>query len=225
MEIRADIHRDRVKNAQEEFEMAESKLDSVMQYTREEDDINHADCFVDAQRSIERSTKSIFKLMEVNNPNDHSISPESPEGRNLLNAFSDEVTDINFLQMVRGPFTERDIEQIHVRAVARLMFLCEMYGEMYTLAYYGIDEEDFQLAPNQIVDDGEYETILESAITALRISDAVIDSISTGELPRTNRPSGLEGPMEDRSDIKGEHYGVGKQFTEYDPVSVYRRQI
>lgn len=225
MEIRTEINRDRVKNAHEEFEMAESKLDSVMQYTREGDDVNHANCFVDAQRSIERSTKSIFKLMEVNHPNDHSIGPESNEGRNLLNAVADEVTDLNFPQMVRGPFTEGDIVQIHVRAVARLMFLCEMYGNMYTLAYYGIDKEDFQLPANQIVDDGEYETILESAVTALRISDAVIDSISTGELPRTNRPSGLEGPMEDQSNIKGEHYGVGKQFTEYDPVSAYRREL
>jgi hypothetical protein len=225
MEIRTDIKRDRVRNAQEEFEMAESKLDSVMQYTREGDDTNHANCFVDAQRSIERSTKAIFKLMEVNYPNEHSIGPESKDGRNLLNAIADEVTDLNFFQVVQGPFTEHDIERIHVRAVARLMFLCEMYGNMYTLAYYGIEKEDFQLSPNQIVDDSEYENILESSVTALRISDAVIDSISTGELPRTRRPSELEGPMEDRSDIKGEHYGVGKHFTEYDPVSDYRREF
>lgn len=225
MKIRTDINRDRVKNAHEEFEMAESKLDSAMQYTREGDEINHADCFVDAQRSIERSTKSIFKLMEVNHPNDHGIDPKSKQGRNLLNAVADEVVDIDFPQMVRETLTERDIEEIHVRAVARLMFLCEMYGNMYTLAYYGIEEEDFRLPGNQIVDDTEYEASLESAVTALRISDAVIDSISTGELPRANRPTGLEGPMEDRSNIKGEHYGVGKQFTEFDPVSVYRRNL
>ncbi|SFR37207.1 hypothetical protein SAMN04487947_0575 [Halogeometricum rufum] len=225
MEIRADIDRNRVKRAHGEFEMAESKLDSVMRYTREGEEINHADCFVDAQRSIEKSTKSIFKLMEVNHPTDHSISPGSNAGKNLLNAVADEVTDLDFPQMVRGPFTERDVERIHVRAVARLMFLCEMYGNMYTLAYYGIDDPDFQLPPNQIVDDGEYEAILESAVTALRISDAVIDSISTGELPRANRPTGLEGPMEDRSSIKGDYYGVGKHFTEYDPVSAYRRKL
>jgi hypothetical protein len=225
MEIRSEINRKRVRNAHEEFEMAESKLDSAMQYTREQDDVNHADCFVDAQRAIERSTKSIFKLMEVSHPNDHSISPESNEARNLLNAVADEVTDLDFPQKVRGPFTERDIERIHVRAVARLLFLCEMYGDMYTLAYYGINKEDFQLSPNQIVDDGEYVIILESAVTALRISDAVIDSISTGELPRANRPTGTEGPMEDRSNIEGEHYGVGKHLTEYDPVSIYRRKL
>lgn len=225
MDIRTDINRNRVKKAHEEFEMAESKLDSVMQYTREGDDTNHADCFVDAQRSIERSTKAIFKLMEVNHPNEHSIGPKSKAGRNLLNAIVDEVTDLDFRQIVRGPFTEQDIERIHVRAVARLMFLCEMYGNMYTLSYYGIDKEDFQLPPNQIVDYGEYEIILESAVTALRISDAVIDSISRGELPRTGRPTGLEGPMEDRSNIKGEHYGVGKHFTEYDPISAYRRKL
>lgn len=225
MNIRTDINRGRVENAHEEFEMAESKLDSVMQYTREGDEVNHANCFVDAQRSIERSTKSIFKLMEVNYPTDHSIGPRSNAGTNLLNAVADEVTNLGFPQMVQGPFTERDIEKIHVRAVARLMFLCKMYGGMYTLAYYGIDDADFQLPPNQIIDDGEYEIILESAVTALRISDAVIDSVSTGELPRTNRPTGLEGPMEDRSNIKGDHYGVGKQFTEYDPVSTYRRKL
>lgn len=225
MQIRADINRIRVKNAHEEFEMAESKLDSAMQYTREGDETNHADCFVDAQRSIEKSTKSIFKLMEVNHPRDHSIGPGSNAGKNLLNAVADEVTDLDFPQMVRGPFTEHDIERIHVRAVARLMFLCKMYGDMYTLAYYGIDDQDFQLPPNQIVDDGEYASILDSAVTALRISDAVIDSISTGELPWTNRPTGPEGPMEDRSNIKTGHYGVGKNFTDYDPVSPYRRKL
>ncbi|EMA09874.1 hypothetical protein SAMN05443574_11360 [Haloarcula vallismortis] len=67
---------------------------------------------------------------------------------------------------------------------------------MYNLAFYGIDEADFQLAPNHIVDDGEYETILESAVTALIISDAVIDSISTGGLLRTHNPTGSEGPIE-----------------------------
>jgi hypothetical protein len=225
MNIRTDIERSQVKNAQEEFEMAESKLDSVLQYTRERDDPNHADCFVDAQRCIERTTKAIFKLMDVDHPNKHSISPESQKGRDLLNAISDEVTSLDYPQLVRGPLTERDIRDIHVRAVSRLMFLCEMYGNMYTIAYYGIDEPDIQLPPNQIVDDGEYESILESAVSALRISDAVIDSISTGELPRTRRPSGLEGPMEDRSGIKGAHYGIGKQFTEHDPVSQYRRQL
>jgi hypothetical protein len=225
MEIRSDIRRERVENAHEEFKMAESKIDSVMQYTREGEEMNHANCFVDSQRSIERSTKAIFKLMGVNHPTDHDISPVSNEGRNLLNAVADEVTNIGFPEMVEGPFTERDIEQIHVRAVARLMFLCEMYGKMYTLASYGIDYNDFQLPANKIVEDGEYETVLESAVTALRISDAVIDSISTGELPRTRRPSGLEGPMEDRSNIKGIHYGIGKQQTEYDPVSNYRRKL
>jgi hypothetical protein len=225
MNIRADIERSQVKNAQEEFEMAESKLDSVMQYTREGEEPNHADCFVDAQRCIERSTKAIFRLMGVNHPNTHTISPESQEGRNLLNAISDEVTNLDFPQLVQGPFTEQDIEDIHVRAVARLMFLSEMYGNMYTTAYYGIDEPDFQLPPNQIVDDGEYEYAIESAVSALRIADAVIDSISTGELPGTRRPSGLEGPMEDRSGIKGTHYGIGKQFTDHDSVSQYRRQL
>lgn len=225
MEIRSDIRRERVENAHEEFKMAESKIDSVMQYTREGEETNHANCFVDSQRSIERSTKAIFKLMEVNHPTDHHISPESNEGRNLLNAVADEVTNINFSDMIEGSFTERDIEQIHVRAVARSMFLCEMYGKMYTLASYGIDYNDFQLPANKIVEDGEYEAVLASAVTALRISDAVIDSISTGELPRTRRPSGLEGPMEDRSNIKGIHYGIGKQQTEYDPVSNYRREL
>lgn len=225
MQIRSDISRDRVENAHEEFKMAESKIDSVMQYTREGEETNHANCFVDSQRSIERSTKAIFKLMDVNHPPDHDIDPESHEGRNLLNAISDEVTNIQYPQMIRGPFTERDIEQIHVRAVARLMFLCKMYGNVYTLASYGINENDFELPANKIVDDGEYEIILESAVTALRISDAVIDSISIGELPRTRRPSGLEGPMEDRSNIKGIHYGIGKQQSEYDPVSDYRREL
>ena len=38
------------------------------------------------------------------------------------------------------------------------------------------------------------------------------DSISTGALPRTRRPSGLEGPMENLSGIKGAHYDVGKHL-------------
>jgi len=225
MRIRSGIRRERVKNAQEEFDRAESKLDSVMQYTRERDDPNHADWFVDAQRSVERSTKAIFKLMQVNHPREHDIGPTSEEGRNLLNAVADEVTSLDFPRMVRGPFTESDIERIHTRAVARLLFLCEMYGNMYVVASYGIDEPDFQMPSNQIVGDREYESILESAETALRISDAVIDSISTGELPTTRRPTGTEGPMEDRSGIKAKYYGVGKRFTDFDPVSEYRREL
>lgn len=225
MQIRSDINLSRVKNAQEEFEMAESKLDSALQYTREGETTNHAAAFVDAQRSIERSTKAIFNLMDVQSPNKHAIAPDSQEGRNLLNAISGEVTSLGFPAQVKGLATKEQVEEIHVRAVARLMFLCEMYGRMYTLASYGIDEPDFKLPANRIVEDGEYDSIVESAVTGLRISDAVIDSIATGELPQTSRPTGVEGPMERRSAIKGSNYGIGKQMSNYDPISDYRREL
>lgn len=96
---------------------------------------------------------------------------------------------------------------------------------MYTLASSGIDEVDFQLSPNKSVEDGEYAVMLESAVTGLRISDAVVDSIATGELPRTNKPTGKEGPMEWRSTIEGKFYGVGKRLSEYGPVSEYRGEL
>lgn len=223
--MRSGIDRNRVKNAQDEFEMAEAKLDSALQFTRDGDNPNHAASFVDAQRSIERSTKAIFKLMNVQHPNIHDIGPDSQPGRNLLNAISDEVISLEFTEQVEGIFTIQEVEEIHVRAVARLMFLCKMYGGMYTLAAYGIDKSDFELSPNNIVEDTEYSLIVESAVTGLRISDAVIDSIAKGELPRSHRPGGLEGAMERRSAIKGGHYGVGKQLSDYDPISDYRRKL
>lgn len=225
MRVRSDIDKGRVREAQQEFEMAESKLDSALQHTRESDKPNNAADFVHGQRSIERSTKAIFRLMNVHFPNKHAIDPASQDGRHLLNAISDEVTTLNFPSQMEGHLTEDEIEELHVRAVSRLMFLCKMYGEMYTLASYGIDETDFQLSPNKLVEDGEYSVILESAVTGLRISDAIIDSIATGELPRTNRPTGKEGPMEHRSAIEGKFYGVGKRLTDYDPVSEYRRKL
>jgi hypothetical protein len=89
--------------------------------------------------------------MEVNHPADHDISPESDEGRNLLNAVADEVTDLGFPELVEEPFTERDVEQIHVRSVARLMFLCEMYGNMYEIASYGVDKMILNCQPTRLL--------------------------------------------------------------------------
>jgi hypothetical protein len=200
-------------------------MDSALQYTREQDSTIHSADFVDAQRAIERSTKAIFELMDVQYPNEHAISPESQPGRNLLNAISEEIRNIDFPMQTAGHISEDEIEEEHVRAVARLLFLCEMHGRMYTLASYGIDEPDFQLPPNKLIEDPEYGFILDSAVSALRIADAVIDSVAMGELPRTDRASGPEGPMEWRSGIRSRHYGVGKHSTEYDPVSEYRRQF
>lgn len=225
MKVRSDFERKQVKKAQAEFEMAESKLDSALQYTREGDDENYAANFVDAQRCIERSTKSIFKLLDVNHPNDHSINPASQDGRNLLNAVKSEVDGIEYPIEEKGFLSTQEITESHVDAVSRLMFLCNMYGEMYTLASYGIDMPDIEVSQDRIIANAEYEFITESAVSALRIADVIIDSISTGELRQSNRPEGLEGPMEQRSQIKGTMYGVGKTFTKYDPIADYRRNL
>lgn len=226
MRIRPDIERGRVESAQSEFEMAESKLDSALQYTRETDKTNHAAIFVDAQRSIERSTKAIFKLMTVYYPNKHVLSPESAHGRNLLNAVSSEVGDLNFSEQEDGFLTVQEVKSIHTNEVARIMFLCSMYGDMYPLAAYGIDKENMVLSSNDFIQGKESAVILESAVTGLRISDTVIDSIATGELPRSGRPRGPdEGPLECRSAITSGSYGIGKQSSDYDPVSDYRRSL
>lgn len=225
MGIRSGISHELVERAHLEFQSAESKFDSAMQFRREVDNPNYAAVFVDAQRSIERSTKSIFKLMDVQHGTDHQISPESERGCNLLNSIKHEVLDINYPIQGEWGLTKQEIADIHTQEVARILFLCEMYGNMYPISDYGIDEPNFQMPANKFIKSGEEEVIIESAVTGLRIADAVIDSIATGEMPRTGRPSGPEGPMEELSGIKGTHYGVGKQMTDADPVSEYRRKL
>lgn len=225
MKIRSGISREQVRRAHLEFKNAESKFDSAMKFRGEDDVPNYAAEFVDAQRSVERSTKSIFKLMDVQHETDHQISPESENGCNLLHSIEYEVKAINYPIQGEWGLTEQDLVDIHTRGVARILFLCEMYGNMYPLSDYGINKNGVQIAANQFIESGEVEVIMESAVTGLRIADAVIDSIATGELPQTRRTSGPEGPMEDRSSISSRYYGVGKQMVDTDPVSEYRRRL
>lgn len=236
MRLRPDIRRERVQKAQREFEHAEDRFDSTLKYEREGSARNYAVKFVDSQRCIERSCKAIFKLMDVQYEREHAISPRSNEGTNLLNKISEIVSDLAENEPHTLPeydpsdpprigITPERLEQITVNATARIMFLSEMYGNMYSLASYGIDMNNVELAPNDFIQYQEHEYAIESALSSLRIADVLIDLIATGELPRSSRPSGQEGPIESLSAIRDRHYGVGKQFNEHDPIAEYRRNL
>jgi hypothetical protein len=100
-----------------------------------------------------------------------------------------------------------------------------MYEEMYSLASYGIDEGAFQLSSNEFIQYPEHEYAIERALISLKISDVLIDLIATGELPRQVRQSRVEGAIASLSLIEAEHFGVGRQQTDFDPVADYRRNL
>lgn len=222
--IRNDFGRSQVRSAQREFEVAESKLDSALQGKKRNSSEMYSARFVDAQRTIERSTKAVFELMDVQYPSSHAIDPRSQNARNLLHAVSDTVGDIKYFEQKEGMMNNEELKRIHKNEIARLIFLCHMFGEMYTLASYGIDEEDIRLQAGEFIHYSEHEYAIEYALIALRISDVLIDSIATGELPYTDPPTGA-GPLEGRSRITGKSYGVTLPNTDYDPVKEYRREL
>jgi hypothetical protein len=223
-EIRSDFDRDRVRNAQHEFEAAESRLDSALQAKKRGRTENRGMRFVDAQRTIERSTKAVFELMNVNYPSEHAIDPRSREARNLLHSVSDAVGDIKYFEQKEDLLDNEELKQLHIGEVARLIFLCDMFGDMYELASYGIDKEDIRLSANDFIQFSDYEYAIEYALASLRISDVIIDSIATGQLPYTD-PSTGAGPLEGRSRIKGDYYGVMLPKVDFDPVKEYRREL
>lgn len=222
-EIRSGIDESQVRNAQREFESAESRLDSALQRERRNTE-NYNTRFVDAQRTIERSTKAIFELTDVQYPSEHAIDPRSREARNLLHAVSDKVDEIRYFQQKEGLLSNEELKRMHREEVARLIFLCDMFGDMYQVASYGIDGENIRLQADDFIQFSDHEYAIEYALVALRISDVVIDSISTGRLPYVDPPSG-SGPLEKLSRIKGRTYGVTLPETEYDPVKEYRREL
>lgn len=223
-EIRSDFDRNQVRNAQHEFEAAEARLDSALQARKRDKSENSGMRFVDAQRTIERSTKAVFELMAVQYPNEHAIDPRDREARNLLNAVSSEVDDIAYFEQEQGFITNEEMKRLHTGEVARMIFLCDMFGDMYQLASYGIDKEDIRLQADTFIRYSDYEYAIEYAVVALRISDVVIDSIATGQLPYTDPPTG-EGPLEGRSKIEGRFYGVTHPDHDFDPVKEYRREL
>ena len=222
--IRDDFDENRVRKAQREFESAESKIDSTLKASNNRSAKNDNMRFVDAQRAIERSTKAVFELMEVNYPSEHTIDPRSQDARNLLHAISDAVNDIEYWVQNEGIQNNDELKRMHTEEVARMLFLCYMFGDMYEIASYGIDKEDIRLQANDFIQFSEYEYAVEYALVALRISDAVIDSIATGQLPYTDPRTG-SGPLEGRSAVDGRHYGVTLSGHNFDPVAEYRREL
>ena len=223
-EVRSGFDPSQVRNAQHEFEAAESRLDSALQARKRNKTENGGMRFVDAQRTIERSTKAIFELMDVQYPNEHAIDPRDREARNLLNSVSSEVDDIVYFEEKQGFMNNEELRRFHTGEVARLIFLCDMFGDMYELASCGIDKEDIRLQADAFIQYSDYEYAIEYALAALRISDVIIDSIATGQLPYTDPPSG-EGPLEGRSRIEGRFYGVTNPDHDFDPVKEYRREL
>lgn len=222
-EIRSDIDASKVRNAQREFEIAESRLDSALQVERRNTE-NYNTRFVDAQRTIERSTKAVFELLDVQYPSQHAIDPTSHEARNLLHALSDEVDEIRYFEQKEGLLNNEELKRMHRKEVARLLFLCDMFGDMYQVASYGIDEQNIRLQADDFIQYSDHEYAIEYALVALRISDVVIDSIATGGLPYVDPPSG-SGPLEKRSMIKGNTFAAMPSQTDYDPVKDYRREL
>ena len=223
-EIRTGIDESQVRNAQREFESAESRLDSALQGKKRGNTGNNSTRFVDAQRTIERSTKAVFELIDVQYPSKHAIEPISHQACNLLNAVSDTVDDIRYFEQKEGLLDNEELKRMHREEVARLLFLCDMFGDMYQVASYGIDEQNIRLQADDFIRYSDYEYAIEYALVALRISDVVIDSIATGRLPYIDPPSG-SGPLEKLSRIKGRNYGVTAPRTDYDPVKEYRRKL
>jgi hypothetical protein len=223
-EVRSDFDRNQVRSAQHEFEAAESRLDSALQARLRGSRENCNMRFVDAQRTIERSTKAVFELMDVQYPTEHAIDPRSQEARNLLHAVSATVDDIRYFEQEEGITDNEELIRLHTGEVSRLLFLCYMFGSMYVLASYGIDEQDISIQANDFIQFSDYEYAIEYALTSLRISDVIIDSIATGQLPYIDPPTG-SGPLEGRSYIRGEHYGVTHPNRDFDPVKGYRREL
>lgn len=223
-EVRADFDREQVRNAQREFEAAESKLDSALREAKKDRGRDHNMRFVDAQRAIERSTKAVFELLDVQYSSEHSIDPRSQDARNLLHAASATVDDIEYFEEKEGLMNSDELRQQHVEEIARLLFLCYMFGDMYELASYGIDKENIKVSGSDFMQYSEHEYAIEYALAALRISDVIIDSIATGELPYVDPPTG-SGPLEARSRIRGEYYGVTLPEVDFDPVKEYRREL
>ncbi|MDB2263757.1 hypothetical protein PM025_06300 [Halorubrum ezzemoulense] len=223
-EVRDDFDREQVRNAQREFEAAESGIDSALRAIRRNRGGDYNMRFVDAQETIERSTKAVFELLDVQYSAEHSIDPRSQEARNLLHAVSDAAGEIEYFEQREGFISSDELRQQHVREVARLVFLCYMFGDLHSLASYGINEESITVSATDFIQYTEHEYAIEYALVALRIADVVIDSIATGELPYVDPPTG-EGPLEGRSRIKGRHYGVIPSEMDFDPVKEYRREL
>ncbi|MDB2275872.1 hypothetical protein PM022_15250 [Halorubrum ezzemoulense] len=223
-EIRDDFDREQVRNAQREFEAAESGLNSALRKTEKDRDNDYNMRFADAQTTIERSTKAVFELLDVQYPAKHTIDPRSREGRNLLHAVSAAVDDVEYLELREGLLSRSELKRQHIGEVARLLFLCYLFGDVYGLAKYGIQEEDIRVPATDIIQFSEQEYAIEYALVALRISDVIIDSIATGELPYVDSPTG-DGPLEKRSEIVGNHYGVKLPGMDFDPVNEYRREL
>lgn len=223
-EIRSGFDNSLVCSAQHEFENAESRLDSALQASNRRNDENCNSRFVDAQRTIERSAKAIFELVDVQYPTKHAINPRSQEACNLLHAVSDIVDNIRYWEQKEGLMDNRELKQLHTGELARLIFLSHMFGNVYGLASYGIDSENMRVQADEFIQFSDYEFAIEYAITSLRISDVIIDSIATGQLPYVDPPTG-SGELEGRSSITGTHYGVTLSNTNSDPVKQYRREV
>lgn len=223
-EIRSDFDRSRVRSAQREFENAESRLDSALQAKNRGNDESCNSRFVDTQRTIERSTKAIFELMDVQYPSEHAIDPRSREARNLLHAVSNAVDDVRYWEQEQDLMDNRELKQLHTGEATRLIFLCYMFGNVYEIASYGIESEDIRLQADDFIQFSDYEFAIEYALVSLRVSDVIIDSIATGQLPYVDPPTG-SGQLEGRSSITGRHYGVTQPGTNFDPVKEYRREL
>lgn len=222
--IRADFSQEQVRNAQREFEAAESGLNSALRRAEKDRDNDYNMRFADAQTIIERSTKAVFELLDVQYPAKHTIDPRSREGRNLLHAVSAAVDNVEYLELREGLLSRSELKRQHVGEVSRLLFLCYLFGDVYGLVKYGIQEEDIKVPATDIIQFSDHEYAIEYALVALRISDVIIDSIATGELPYVDPPSG-DGPLEGRSKITGRHYGVTLPEMDFDPVKEYRREL
>ena len=107
------------------------------------------------QRAIEHSAKSVFILMEVQHPNDHSIGLHSEPARQLLNAVTAEFPD-HFL----------------IGKTARVITLTSIWGGVYPASEYGVAYDQGTIEAKDIFDKEDAQTAYEYAKEAKRLASS-----------------------------------------------------
>jgi HEPN domain-containing protein len=109
------------------------------------------------QRCIEHSAKAIFLLMGVTIPEDHAIDLDGENTRQLLNA-------------VYSNFDEE-----YTKKAARLVFLSQVWGNVYPASEYGIQVDQISLEADDLLDRMEADQAYNHADEATTLARQLLN--------------------------------------------------
>lgn len=109
------------------------------------------------QRCIEHSPKSVFLLMGVRIPEQHAIDLDGERTRQLLNS-------------IYGNFDEE-----YTKKAARLVFLSQVWGNVYPASEYGVQVDQVALEANDLLDHMEADQAYNHADEATTLARQLIN--------------------------------------------------